>query len=225
MRCESRLSRRLSRVPAVILALLFIVSLFLPALSAADEPGPFEVRLMSFNIRYGSANDGPNRWPNRRELVFDVLRNHRPDCVGLQEALDYQIKAICDAVEGYGLIGVGRDDGKSKGEFSAILYRKDRFEVSESGTFWLSDTPEKPASITWGNACTRICTWARLVEKQSGRAFYMFNTHFDHVSQPSREKSAVLIVERIAARKHDEPFVLTGDFNVGEENPVATTRF
>jgi endonuclease/exonuclease/phosphatase family metal-dependent hydrolase len=179
-----------------------------------------QVRVMSFNIRYGTANDGANSWERRREMVFDVLRKNKPAVVGLQEALDFQIAEICEAVGGYGRIGVGRDDGKTRGEYSAILYASSRFRVDDSGTFWLSDTPEVPGSITWGNACTRICTWARLVDSKSGAAFYMFNTHLDHISQPSREKSAILLAGRIAAREHAEPFVLTGDFNVGERNPV-----
>jgi len=175
---------------------------------------------MSFNIRYGSANDGENHWKNRREMVFDVFHNHYPDIVGLQEALDFQIAEIRKALAKYGQIGVAREDGKTEGEYSAILYRLDRFDVDESGTFWLSDTPEVPGSNHWGNACVRICTWARFVEKKSGKAFYLYNTHLDHVSQPSREKSAVLLAQRIHNRKHLDPFVVTGDFNAGEDNPV-----
>ncbi len=179
-----------------------------------------ELRVMSFNIRYGSANDKQNHWRNRREMVFDVLRNHHPDVVGLQEALDFQITEIRKALAKYGQIGVAREDGKTDGEYSAILYRLDFFDVDESGTFWFSNTPEVPGSNHWGNACVRICTWARFVEKKSGRAFYIFNLHLDHVSQPSREKSAVLLAQRVHHRKHKDPFVVTGDFNTGENNPV-----
>jgi endonuclease/exonuclease/phosphatase family metal-dependent hydrolase len=181
-----------------------------------------DLHVMSFNIRYGSANDGENHWKNRREMVFDVLRNHRPDIVGLQEALDFQIDEIRKALSKYGRIGVAREDGKTEGEYSAILYRTDRFDVDESGTFWFSDTPEVPGSSHWGNACVRICTWARFVEKKSGRAFYFFNLHLDHVSQPSREKSAILLAQRVYNRKPRDPFVVTGDFNAGENNPVIT---
>jgi endonuclease/exonuclease/phosphatase family metal-dependent hydrolase len=188
--------------------------------SKRSEAKALEVRVMSFNIRYGTANDGENHWKNRYEIVFDVLRNHRPDVVGLQEALGFQIEQIRKAVGGYGRIGVAREDGKNDGEYSAILYRLDLFDVDESGTFWFSDTPEVPGSSHWGNACVRICSWARFVEKKSGRAFYFFNLHLDHVSQPSREKSAVLLTRRILARKHQEPFIVTGDFNTGENNPV-----
>jgi len=181
-----------------------------------------ELRVMSFNIRYGSANDKQNHWKNRREMVFDVLRNHHPDIVGLQEALDVQIAEIREALAKYGQIGVAREDGKTDGEYSALLYRLDLFDVDESGTFWFSNTPEVPGSNHWGNACVRICTWARFLEKKSGRAFYIFNLHLDHVSQPSREKSAVLLAQRVHHRKHKDPFVVTGDFNTGENNPVVT---
>jgi endonuclease/exonuclease/phosphatase family metal-dependent hydrolase len=186
----------------------------------AAGDGGLELSVMTFNIRYGSADDGENRWEKRREMVFDVVRRYRPDVLGLQEALKFQIDEICAATPEYAMIGVGRDDGKTKGEYSAILYRRDRFEVEENGTFWLSDTPETPGSITWGNACTRICTWGRFVEKKSGKAFYHYNLHLDHVSQPSREKSMVLVAERIAGRKKPDAFIVSGDFNSGEKNPV-----
>jgi endonuclease/exonuclease/phosphatase family metal-dependent hydrolase len=210
---------------AVFLGLWILLSLCLPhAIASADskssEAKALEVRVMSFNIRYGTAKDGENHWINRTKMVFDVLRNHRPDVVGLQEALGFQIEQIRKAVGGYGLIGVAREDGANDGEYSAIIYRLDRFKVDESGTFWFSDTPEVPGSSHWGNACVRICSWARFIEKKSGRAFYVFNLHLDHVSQPSREKSAVLLSQRLLNRKHEEPFIVTGDFNTGENNPV-----
>ena len=186
-------------------------------LSPDSERGG-EIRVMSFNIRYGTARDGQNSWSNRREMVFDVIRDYEPDVLGLQEALKFQVDEILAAVEGYELIGVGREDGKEEGEYSCILYRKGRFDVSAGGTFWLSDTPDVPGSITWGNACTRICTWGRFADKQTARAFYMYNTHLDHVSQPSRAKSVRLVAERIGDRKHGEAYIITGDFNADEEN-------
>ena len=144
---------------------------------------------MTFNIRYGTANDGDNNWANRKEMACDVLRRHNPDIVGLQEALRSQIDDIRAALPQYAEIGCGRDDGKTKGEYSAILYRKDRLDVNDCGTFWLSDTPEVPGSTTWGNKITRICTWGRFIPKDPGRPFYMFNTHFDHITQYSRDTS------------------------------------
>ncbi|MBN2180961.1 MAG: endonuclease/exonuclease/phosphatase family protein [Sedimentisphaerales bacterium] len=192
--------------------------------AGVDSSGPEntvpELRVMSFNIRYGTADDGENNWKNRRDIVFDLLRVHRCDVIGLQEAVKFQIDAIMEAVPQFAMVGVGRDDGKTKGEYCAILYDRERLSPDESGTFWLSDTPEVPGSITWGNACTRICTWARFMENKSRRAFYVYNMHLDHVSQPSREKSVVLVAERIGRRKYKDPYIITGDFNTGENNPA-----
>jgi endonuclease/exonuclease/phosphatase family metal-dependent hydrolase len=223
--CKTLKTRKAIFSRVIFLGLWLLLGLSLPqAIASADlnrsEAKGLKLRVMSFNIRYGTANDGENHWKNRYEMVFDVLRNHRPDVVGLQEALGFQIDQIRKAVGGYGLIGVAREDGANDGEYSAILYRLDRFDVNESGTFWFSDTPEVPGSSHWGNACVRICSWARFIEKKSGRAFYVFNLHLDHISQPSREKSAVLLSQRLLGRKHADPFIVTGDFNTGENNPV-----
>jgi len=192
---------------------VFTALLFCSVVSFAGE-----IEVMSFNIRYGSANDGENSWNNRKALVFDLIRHESPDVIGLQEALRFQLDEIVKAVPGYDQIGIGREGG-DKGEFSAILYKKSRFDVAESDTFWLSDTPDKP-TITWGNTCVRICTWAKFIDKKSNEVFYHFNTHLDHRSQPSREKSAQLIARRIQERTNGSPFVLTGDFNAGEDNPA-----
>ena len=217
--------KRISTVARTLLSVMILLGFyFCQETRGADRAGAdgLDVRIMSFNIRYGSAGDGENRWPNRREMVFDVIRDRHSDVVGLQEALRFQIDEIRNAVREYGEIGVAREDGRIDGEYSAILYRADRFGIAEAGTFWLSDTPEVAGSNHWGNACVRICTWARLIEHTSGKAFYVFNTHLDHRSQPSREKSAVLLAQRIQSRNHKDPVVLTGDFNAGENNPVIT---
>ena len=186
--------------------------------SQAAPGAPLDV--MSFNIRYGTANDGENRWENRREQVFDLLRTERPDVMGLQEALWSQIQEVLAEVPGYALVGVGRDDGRTKGEFAAILFRTDRLFLSDAGTFWFSDTPEVVASTSWGNTITRICTWARFVD-DSGRAFWHYNVHLDHQSQPSRVRSTALLASRLGEPdRRGEPVVITGDFNVGEANPA-----
>ena len=212
-----------SRFAAFLCSFALVVALCSSVMAAGPStppPGDTSLRVMSFNIRYGTANDGENSWKNRHGMVADVLDRHDPDIVGLQEALLFQIEQIREALPEYVMIGVGREDGKRRGEYSAILYRRDRLGVEESGTFWLSDTPEIPGSITWGNACTRICTWGRFVMKDSGKAFYLFNTHFDHVSQYSRDRSAVLLAERIGGRAHKDPVIVTGDLNAGEDNPA-----
>lgn len=181
-------------------------------------PNGIELHVMSFNIRYGTAGDGDNHWLKRYPLVFDVFKNHAPDIVGVQEALHFQLAAIEKAAPAYARIGVGRDDGATKGEYTAILYLREKYEVLDQGTFWLSDTPGKVASTSWGNSITRICTWGRFREKSSGRAFYVYNVHLDHRSQVSREKSVELVIRRINGRTVKEPFVITGDFNAGESN-------
>jgi endonuclease/exonuclease/phosphatase family metal-dependent hydrolase len=190
-----------------------------PAPGSPPAPaGPISV--MSFNIRYGTAKDGDNHWTNRRDMLFALLRAESADLIGLQEALRFQIDEILTAVPGYAAVGVGRDDGRAAGELSAILYRTSRFHVASSGTFWFSDTPEVPASKTWGNRITRICSWARFVDRD-GSAFSHYNLHLDHESQPSREKSTALLLQRIAARPvPTEPVIVTGDFNTGESNPA-----
>jgi endonuclease/exonuclease/phosphatase family metal-dependent hydrolase len=200
-------------------ALAVVTAVLAPTLAVAAEP----MTVMTFNIRYGTAPDGDNHWTLRRTFLFDVVREQSADIVGLQEALDGQIREITEAVPGYAVVGVGRDDGRTAGEYSAILVRKDRFNVAEAGTFWFSDTPAVPGSTSWGNRITRICTWARLIDRD-GTAFWFFNVHLDHESQPSRERSTELLLRRIDARAFPgEPVVVTGDFNVGEDNPAILT--
>jgi endonuclease/exonuclease/phosphatase family metal-dependent hydrolase len=180
---------------------------------------------MSFNIRFGTANDGDNSWPKRDHLVEQVFRDRKAQIVGVQEALAFQLDEITQAFLHYAVIGVGRDDGKTKGEYAAILYDTRVFAVDSSGTFWLSDTPEVVASSSWGNSITRICTWARLIDRETGEALYVYNAHYDHQSQNARVQSSQLIADRIAGRTHDDPFILMGDFNAGESNPaIASLR-
>jgi endonuclease/exonuclease/phosphatase family metal-dependent hydrolase len=216
--------------PLLLLAIVLSTS-SLVAQTAKPEPQappavavqPREpLTVMSFNIRYGTAKDGENEWTARRDMLFDVIRDAKPDLLGLQEALDFQIDEILAAVSGYAVVGVGRDDGAERGEYSAILFRTERFHVAEAGTFWFSDTPTVPGSKSWGNQITRISSWARFVDRD-GRGFYHFNLHLDHQSQPSRERSTVLLRGRIDTRAVPDPLIVTGDFNVGETNPALAT--
>lgn len=184
---------------------------------------PVELHITTSNIRYGTADDGVNAWEERRELLFEVLKAQAFDSVGLQEALDFQLKELDVAMPEYARVGVGRDDGKTKGEYSAIMYVKARYEAVSSGTFWFSDTPEVPGSMSWGNTLPRICTWARLKNLASGGHYYQYNVHLDHLSQPSREKSAQLLAARIAARPDQaDPVIVTGDFNAEPDNLTMT---
>ena len=173
--------------------------------------------VMSFNIRRGTARDGKNHWIFRRNLVSEVLKQHRPDVLGLQEALDFQIAEICAMLPGYEIVNVV-SSGDAKALHNAILYNAARFAVHEEGTFWYSDTPDVPRSKGWGNIMPRNCTWARLVEKSSGQALYFYNTHLDHISHRSRKKSVILLSRRIAARSFPDTFIVTGDFNARERS-------
>jgi endonuclease/exonuclease/phosphatase family metal-dependent hydrolase len=153
-------------------------------------------------------------------MVVGVIRDHAPDVVGVQEALRFQLDEMRTALPEYDELGMGRDDGDTLGEYAAILYRSDLFEAEQSGTFWLSDTPHVPGSMSWGNRITRICTWARLMRFDTEDRFYVYNLHLDHQSQPSRERSVALLARRIAMRAPKEPYVVVGDFNAGEDNPA-----
>ena len=198
------------------LALLTLMLLIhTPCLGAQD------LRVMSFNIRYGTADDGENAWPLRQDLVAEAMTVFQADIVGVQEALAFQLEELSERLPSFDWVGVGRDDGLAAGEYAAIFYRKGRFRVLETGTFWFSDTPDTPGSMSWGNEIPRICTWARFLDQDAGHEFVFFNVHWDHRSQPSREKAASLLLERIRAMAGGaEGVLVTGDFNAGEENPA-----
>jgi endonuclease/exonuclease/phosphatase family metal-dependent hydrolase len=191
------------------------------AIDSSLPPGA-DLKIVTFNIRYANPADGVNAWPNRRDMVYRLLHRQDPDTFGVQEALFTQMQDLSTGMPEYHYVGVGRDDGVTAGEFSAIFYRTARFDVAESGTFWFSDTPEVPGSSSWGNASIRICTWGRFVEKGTGRSYYQFNVHLDNVSEPANEKSVQLLMQRVTQRKvQSDPFIVTGDFNSGESNPPA----
>ncbi|MBC8138428.1 MAG: endonuclease/exonuclease/phosphatase family protein [Fibrella sp.] len=170
------------------------------------------VNIATFNIRYDNPGDGVNAWPNRKEWVRDLMDYHAFDIVGVQEALANQVDFLAGGRFDY--VGVGRDDGKRAGEFAALFYDRKRFARRESGTFWLSETPDVP-SKGWDADLNRVCSWARLADKESGdRDFFVFNTHFDHKGVVARERSAELILARIKTIAGKKPFFLTGDFNL-----------
>jgi endonuclease/exonuclease/phosphatase family metal-dependent hydrolase len=189
---------------------------------AAAEP----VRVMTFNVRYGTAPDGDNRWELRKDLLLRVIHEVDPDLLGVQEALRDQLDVLSTALPNHVCVGVGRD-ATGGNEYSAIFYRRSRFDLAAADTFWLSDEPLKPGSHTWGNNLPRVCTWVRLLDRTDGRRFSYFNTHWDHQSQPARLASGKLMATRVAERTAaDEPVIVTGDFNAGADNPAieALTR-
>lgn len=187
------------------------------------QDGAIELDLMSLNIRYENPGDvGSHAWKVRSISAIRMILRRDPDVIGIQEALHGQAADLRASLPDYGFVGRGRDDGKKAGEYAGILYNRIRFQADpdDQGMFWLSDAPERPGSKTWGNEIPRIAAWVRLKDLATGRSFYVFNTHWDHRNQPSRERSAVLIASRIDGRKHpDEPVALIGDFNSIESNP------
>ena len=189
---------------------------------AVRADGAVELNLMSFNIRYENSEDLESRsWPQRVIGAVRMIQRQKPDIIGVQEALHGQTADLWASLPDYEFFGIGRDDGRQAGEYSGIFYQRDRFQPDpgDCGTFWLSDTPEQAGSMTWGNGIPRVAAWLRLIDRASGRGFYVFNTHWDHKNQPSRERAALLIAKRIDSRKHsDEPVALIGDFNSIESN-------
>lgn len=175
------------------------------------------LKVMSFNIRLNVESDKENSWTNRKEDAIDLLAYYHPDYFGVQEALPEQMKDIKTGLKNYDYVGVGRDDGKEKGEFSAIFYDTEKLQVVKSGTFWLSETPEKP-SKGWDAAYNRVCTYAVFRDKKSKKEFLAMNLHFDHVGNVARVKSADLILKKIKEiNPKNLPLTLSGDFNLTDD--------
>lgn len=181
-----------------------------PASAASPQAAPFNVA--TYNLRYNNPGDGPNAWPARKDAVKALIRYHEFDVFGTQEGLADQIADLAQMDE-FGHVGVGRDDGKRAGEHSAIFFRKSRFALLDKGDFWLSETPERP-SFGWdATCCHRLASWARLRDRTSGRAFFVFSVHFDHEGEQARRASAELVLRKIAEIARGEPAICVGDFN------------
>lgn len=177
-----------------------------------------DLKVMSFNIRLQVESDKDNAWTQRKQDAIDLMSYYHPDYFGVQEALPQQMKDIKNGLKNYDYVGVGRDDGKEKGEFSAIFYDTNRLQVINSGTFWLSETPEKP-SKGWDAAYNRVCTYAVFKDKKSKKEFMALNLHFDHIGNVARVKSADLILKKIKEiNPKNLPVTLSGDFNLTDDS-------
>ena len=199
---------------------LLLTAFFLFAISFCPAQ---TVKVMSYNIRLDTPNDSVNQWPNRTQKVYDLIKKHDPDLIGLQEVLHHQLADLLQNLPAYSYIGVGRDDGKMKGEYSAILYKKDRFKAVNQNTFWLSETPEVPGSKNWDAAITRVASWGTFKDLKSNKDFLMINTHFDHIGVEARKNSAALLKQKAQEIAKDLPLVITGDFNCTRQDaPYAT---
>ncbi|RXG28456.1 Metal-dependent hydrolase, endonuclease/exonuclease/phosphatase family [Leeuwenhoekiella marinoflava DSM 3653] len=199
----------------MVLALLLISS-------ANSQENKKELNICSFNVRYNSPDDGINIWENRKDWLTHSMRFYQADLMGTQEVTHTQLVDMQALLPNYAYIGIGRE-GDTQGEYSAIFYKKDRFEVVDSNTFWLSETPNVIASKGWDAALPRIVTWALFKDKHSGVSFYHFNTHFDHRGKQARIESAALLTQKINEIAGGSPVLLTGDFNSSPDSEAIDT--
>jgi len=176
------------------------------------------LRMMTYNIRFDNPADGVHAWPNRKELVASVIRFHKADIIGVQEALEYQIQDLMELLPGYDWVGVGRNEDGG-GEFSAILYRSSVVAVKAAQTFWLSESPDEPGSKSWDSSLPRIATWAHFVTSSDGRELFVLNTHFDHRGEQARLESARLLKEQVSKLANGLPVIVMGDLNATSEQP------
>ena len=198
----------------------FVVWLACAICTVASGQARTDVRVMSYNIRYGTANDGENHWDKRREFLLATIKAFAPDLLGTQETLGFQRDYLAEQLKAYDVLGVGRDDGQQKGEMTALYFKRDRFEKLDGGHFWLSETPDVAGSKSWDAALTRMVTWVKLRDRRQPKAkpLMFFNTHFDHRGQQARLESARLIRRRLAEAAKESRVIVTGDFNAGEDS-------
>lgn len=189
-------------------------------LAACSNTKELELEVMSFNIRYDEPNDGTNSWDNRKDQVLSLLKFEDVDLLGTQEVLHHQLLDISAGLPDYTVVGVGREDGFLKGEYSAILFKKDRFDLKDSGTFWLSETPHELGSKGWDGACERVASWALLTDKASKRTVFFINTHLDHVGVIARHEGVNLLLSQAKELAKGAPVIITGDFNAEPESDV-----
>lgn len=212
----------------IILTALF--ALAIPATALVKQPTLCAQSLYvgSYNIRYKNRNDSVkgNGWQLRCPVIAAMINFESPDIWGAQEVLHTQLQDLLAALDGYEYIGVGREDGKTKGEYAPIFYKKDRLRLLDSGHFWLSETPDSP-SKGWDAACERICTWGKFVHngsrrhhRRANKPFYFFNLHMDHIGAKARREAAKLVIERIKALPYGTNIILTGDFNVDQNDEI-----
>lgn len=200
-------------------AMLRFLPLFFLGFGVEAQPA---LTVVTYNIRFDNPADGEDAWPKRRDFLAAQLRFHAPDVFGIQEGLHRQLEYLSEQLPAYTRIGVGRDDGKQGGEYSALFFLKKRFGLLESGTFWLSETPDT-VSKGWDAALPRVCTFAHLHDSLSDKNLWVFNTHFDHIGKEARRRSAELILQKIKEKNTaNESVVLMGDFNAEpQDDPIS----
>ncbi len=189
----------------------------------ATSDQPVQIEWATFNMRYDNPGDSLNNWKYRKDTICKFIKMKNLDIIGMQEVLHNQMEDLKAGLPEFAAIGVGRDDGKEAGEYSPLFYRKDKYELLDGNTFWLSQYPDSAGFIGWDGACTRIATWGKFKDKKTGKVFMAVNTHFDHVGVEARRQSALLIIQKIKEIVGDNPAVVTGDFNVNDQSEAYQT--
>ena len=198
--------KKCAAVPGIIFSLLL--------LGCSHLKDKESIKVMTINVRYDNPEDSINAWPNRIPLLNRFISEEKPDILGLQEVLWHQYEVLDSVLKEYSSVGVGRDDGARGGEMNPVFFRKEKFDLIRTITFWLSDTPELPGSKGWGASLPRIVTWLELVDKIKHQHFYFFNTHFAHDSDSARIMSSRILLQQIEKIANDFPYIVTGDFNM-----------
>ncbi len=175
---------------------------------------------MSFNIRYDNSEDAPHIWAKRKALIAQIIQQQKVNLLGTQETLHHQLEDLQELMPEFAVLGVGREDGKTEGEYSALWYKKERFSLVKNGHFWLSEQPDSIGMKGWDAACERIAIWAILKDKETAKEFFVLNTHFDHVGMVARAKSVELIKSKVKELGADKPFIVIGDFNAEPKDNV-----
>jgi endonuclease/exonuclease/phosphatase family metal-dependent hydrolase len=207
----------------VVWLLLVVVAWAWPVATQATPATQSPIRVMSFNVRFGAADDGVNAWEHRQELLVQTIGAFAPDLLGIQECLFFQAEYLQERLPGFGMVGVGRDDGKQAGEMCPIFFKQDRFAKLAEGHFWLSPTPAVPGSRGWDADLPRMVSWVRLqLRGSAAQSLYCFNTHFDHAGPEARRQAAGLLRERALSLGAGDPLVICGDFNApAEAGPIS----
>lgn len=200
------------------LTLFSILASLLVLLSCSqDAKKQITINVASYNIRMDTSSDGKDKWKNRKEMVKGLIKFHEFDVFGTQEGFKHQLEDILE-LEEFAYVGVGRDDGKEKGEHSAIFYNKNKFEALDNGDFWFAKNPDIPEKGWDARCCNRICSWVHLKEIETGVDFFVFNSHYDHEGQDARKNSSLLLLEKIEEIAGNKPVICTGDFNADPES-------
>lgn len=204
----------MKKTPGILVAVLLMMTSSLQAQS---------LHIATYNIRYANAGDSANGngWGQRYPVIAQLIRFHDFDIFGTQEGKHNQLVDLKESLPGYDYIGIGRDDGKEAGEFSAIFYKTDQFKLVRKGDFWMSTITDRP-NKGWDAALPRICSWGEFTDKKTGFTFFFFNLHMDHVGVQARAESAKLVLAKVKELAGNQPTILTGDFNVDQTNESYT---